>query len=114
MIGEWQGLKTSRTEHLASSSTLLLGRWTGKEGGEHLTLHLAILVNELSGASLHSNFPAPEALSSHPRQPLLVNNNSLFKNSSINLFALLLSVPGFYPQQTWKRCATSFLLSFSR
>lgn len=83
-------------------------RWNRKDGGEHLTLYLAILINELPGASLHSNSLAPEALSSHPRQPLLVNNNSLFKNSSLNLFALLLSVPGFYPQKTWERCATCF------
>lgn len=56
---------------------------------------------------------APEALSAHPWQPLLVNNNSSFKNSSINLFALLLAVPGFYPQKTRKRCVTCFLQSCS-
>lgn len=70
----------------------------------------------LSSAWISSNSTVPELLSlttSHLQQPLLVNNNSLFKNSSINLFALLLSVNGLFPHKTPGRCITCFLLAFS-
>lgn len=74
------------------------------------------LIIRLSSTWISSNFTVPELLSlttSHLQQPLLVNNNSLFKNSSINLFALLLSVHGLFPHKTVGWCIACLSLAFS-
>jgi len=73
------------------------------------------LIIRLSSSWISSNFTVPEILSlttSHLQQPLLVNNKSLFKNSSINLFALLLSVHGLFPHKAQGWSTTCLALAF--
>lgn len=82
----------------ASSSVLLQRRHAERTVA---TFNSALSCFSLASSLVEASQPlsGSEALSSHPQQPVLVNNNSLLKNSGTNLFALLLSVPGFYPQR---------------